>query len=313
MINKSVASIVSISVAVILTIVKGVAGFSIGSLALLSSAVDSTLDILSSSINYFAIKKSEEPPDEKHPFGHGKFESLATFLQSTIIFISGIFILYKSYEKFITKGKVDNIDSGLYVMIFSLVSTAALTLYLRYVARKLDSSILKADAMHYEIDILSNAGILISFFFIKYFEFHVIDPIISAVISLYIIYSAINLKIEVSKDLLDVELSESVKSDIIKILNSFNNLHIDYHKVRTRKSGSQKFLDLHLTLCKELSISDAHKIADTIERKLKSNIKDLDITIHIDPCDVNYCPGIDACNDSKLRIELDKLKNESGG
>lgn len=311
--NKSVASIVSISVAVMLTVVKGIAGFSIGSLALLSSAVDSTLDILSSSINYFAIKKSEEPPDEKHPFGHGKFESLATFLQSLIILVSGGYILYKSYGKFITKGKIDNIDSGLYVMIFSIVSTVALTLYLRYVAKKSDSSILKADAMHYEIDILTNVGILISFFIIKYFGLHVVDPIISAVISLYIIYSAVKLSFEVSKDLLDVELPEAIKSDIIKILDSFDNLHIDFHRVRTRKSGSQKFLDLHLTLCRELSISDAHKIADTIERKLKNKIDDLDVTIHIDPCDIKSCPGIDACNDSKLRIELDKLKNESGG
>jgi cation diffusion facilitator family transporter len=310
--DKSTASIVSISTAVLLTLVKGVAGFMIGSLALLSSAVDSVLDILSSTINYFAIKKSEEPPDEKHPFGHGKFESLATFLQSFIIFLSGAFILYKSYEKFMSKGTMKNIDSGLYVMIFAIVSTLILTLYLRMVARKTNSSILKADAMHYEIDILTNAGILISFVVIKFTNLHIIDPLISAVISVYIIYSSVKLSVEVSKDLLDVELPEEIKKDIVKILNSFDNLHVDFHKLRTRRSGSQKFLDLHLTLCKELSLSDAHKIADLIENRLKDKIVDLDVTIHIDPCDIKNCPGIDACNDSKLRLELDKISNDGG-
>lgn len=302
-----VASRVSILVAVTLTITKGVVGFLVGSLAILSSAVDSMLDIISSSVNYYAIKKSEEPPDETHPFGHGKFESLATFLQSLVILGSGVFILYESYQKFITKGEVLDIDTGLYVMVFSIVVTLLLTRFLKSTAKKIDSMILKADAMHYEIDVLTNGGILISLLLIKATGFYIIDPIISAIISIYIIYSAISLNINVSKDLLDVELPKIIKDDIIKILDSFENLHVDYHKLRTRRSGSQKFLDLHLTLCRHLSLSEAHKISDVIEEKLMKNIKDLDVTIHIDPCDVVNCPGIEACNDSKLRLELDKL------
>ena len=308
MISKTrAASRVSILVAVILTITKGVVGVLVGSLAILSSAVDSILDILSSSVNYYAIKKSEEPPDETHPFGHGKFESLATFLQSLVILGSGIFILYKSYEKFIQKGGVLDIDAGLYVMLFSIVVTFFLTRFLKRTAKATDSMILKADAMHYEIDILTNAGILISLVLIKLTGAHVIDSVVSAIISIYIIYSAISLNVSVSKDLLDVEVSKVVKDDILKILDSFENLHVDYHKLRTRRSGSQRFLDLHLTLCRYLSLSEAHKISDVIEEKLVKNIKDLDVTIHIDPCDAVNCPGIDACNDSKLRLELDKL------
>ena len=309
MIEKSSAPKVSIAVATSLALLKALSGFFIGSLALLASSIDSILDIVASSINYFAIKKSEEPPDEKHPFGHSKFESMATFLQSIIIFLSGSFILYKSYEKMISKGVVESVDAGIYVMLVSIVVTIFLSIFLKKVAKQTGSSVLMADALHYDMDILTNAGIIIAFFIIKLTNFHVVDPIISIVISFYIIYSSIKLNFEVSKDLLDVELPKELKDEIVKIIEEYDILHVDYHKLRTRRAGSKKFVDMHLTLCRNLSLKDAHIISDFIENRIRENIPDSDVTIHVDPCDVADCPGIDACNDNKLKLELSKIKN----
>lgn len=309
MIAKSSASKVSIAVAASLALIKGLSGFFIGSLALLTSAVDSILDVIASSVNYFAIKKSEEPPDEDHPFGHSKFESMATFLQSIIIFFSGAFILYKSYEKIKIKGVVENVDAGIYVMFISVAVTICLSIFLKKVARQTESSVLKADALHYDMDILTNAGIIVTFFVIKLTGFHVVDAIISVIISFYIIYSSVKLNFEVSKDLLDVELPKNLKEEIIKIIEEYDSLHMDYHKLRTRRAGSKKFVDMHLTLCRNLSLEDAHIISDFIESRIRETIADSDVTIHIDPCDVSECPGIDACNDNKLKLELSKIKN----
>lgn len=309
MITKSGASRVSIAVAASLAIIKALSGYFIGSLALLTSAVDSILDIIASSVNYFAIKKSEEPPDELHPFGHSKFESMATFLQSLIIFFSGLFILYKAYEKIVKKGVVENIDAGIYVMLFSMFATVFLSIFLRKVAHRTESSVLKADALHYDMDILTNAGIIVTFFVIKYTGLHIVDAVISVIISFYIIYSSIKLSFEVSKDLVDAELPRNIKEDIIKIIEEYDSLHVDYHKLRTRRAGSKKFIDMHLTLCRNLSLEDAHKISDFIENKITETIPDSDVTIHVDPCDISDCPGIDACNDNKLKLELSKIRN----
>jgi cation diffusion facilitator family transporter len=307
--KKAKATIVSISVAILLALLKTIFGVISGSLAVIASAVDSILDIISSSINYYAIKKAEAPPDENHPFGHGKFESLAAFIQSIIIMISGGFILYKSYLKIIHNSSVSNLSQGIYIMLFSIIITLFLVIYLNKTAKTENSNVLKADALHYEIDLFTNIGVLASLIIIKYTNFHYIDPLVSVIISLYIIFEAVKLAVEVSKDLLDAEIDSETKQQIIDILNDFDEFHLDFHNFRTRKAGSKMFVDFHLTLCQNLPLRDAHKICEKIENSIKNKIKDVDVIIHIDPCTILPCEGIDTCNRNKIILKLKELKN----
>jgi cation diffusion facilitator family transporter len=302
---KSKATKISIFTATSLAIIKSVIGLMVGSLAIVASAADSILDIISSSLNYYAIKKSEEPPDVDHPFGHGKFESLATFLQSFIILISGLYILYKAYVKLTTPHIMYQVDLGIYVMLFSIVVTFFLSRYLKSVAKKENSQILKADAMHYEIDLLTNAVVLISLIVIKFTGLVFIDAILSLIIAVYIIFEAIKLSYEVSKDLLDTELPKEDVEKIKNILDEFEEFHVDYHNLRTRRAGPKKFMDMHLTLCKNMSLMDAHNIADKIEDKLKESIKDIDVIIHLDPCDVRNCEHDKPCPPNRISIRTD--------
>ena len=302
--RKTTATVVSISVAIFLTLLKTAFGLMSGSLAIIASAVDSGLDIISSGINYYAIKKSEEPPDDKHPFGHGKFESLAAFIQSLIIMLSGGFILYKAYLKIVNKIRVSDLSQGIYVMITSLIVTFALVVYLKKVAKSENSSVLKADALHYEIDLFTNFGVLTSLFFIKYTGMHFIDAVTSVIISIYIIYEALKLAVGVSKDLLDAEIDPETKKQITDVLSEFEDYHLDFHNLRTRKAGPEMFADFHLTLCQNISLREAHSITEKIEDAIKNKIENIDVIIHIDPCNILPCEGTDNCDISKAELKL---------
>ncbi|AEI13885.1 cation diffusion facilitator family transporter [Flexistipes sinusarabici DSM 4947] len=304
MTRKTAAALTSVFVAGTLAVIKLVTGLMINSLVIVTSAVDSIMDIVTSSINYYAIKASEQPPDKEHPFGHHKYESLATFIQSIIIMLSGFYILYEAYSKYINKESVTNVNNGLYVMFFSILITLFLTIFLRRTAKREESAVLKADALHYEIDILTNLGVIGTLFVVKFTGIEIIDPVVSVLIAVYIVYSALKLNFNVTKDLVDTELPVDIKEKIIDIIKQYDDYHLDFHRLRTRQAGSKKFVDLHLTLCREVSLNDAHKIADTIEKRIKDEIKNSDVIIHIEPCTDENCPGIEHC-EKKVRIDIE--------
>jgi len=304
MTKKTGAALTSVLVAGTLAVIKLITGLMINSLVIISSAVDSIMDIVTSSINYFALKASEQPPDKEHPFGHNKYESLATFIQSIIIMLTGFYILYEAYSKYINKEAVSNVNNGLYVMVFSILATLFLTIFLRRTAKKEESTVLKADALHYEIDILTNLGVIATLLVVKFTGIEIIDPVVSVLIAVYIVYSALKLNFNVTKDLVDTELPVDIKEKIIDIIKQYEDYHLDFHRLRTRQAGSKKFIDLHLTLCREVSLKDAHKIADIIEKRIEDEIKNSDIIIHIEPCVDEDCPGIENC-DKKIKIDVD--------
>jgi cation diffusion facilitator family transporter len=299
MIAKTKIPIISIAFAATLALAKLIVAIYSGSLAVLSSALDSLLDILSSTVNFFALKTSETPPDKTHPFGHGKFESLAAFVQAFIIFVTGGYLLWKSVDSFIYGSHIQDVNSSLYIMLFSVFMTLILTIILRHYAKKYHSTVILTDSMHYEIDLLTNSGVLVSVLIVKYLNFTPIDYIVSSIISVYIMFSAFKLGFEVSKELLDTEIKKVDLDRINSIIGKYDNLLIDYHKIRTRRSGKTIFVDMHVTMCKEMSLNDAHQIANLIEDELKNNIKDIDVIIHVEPCKEEECPGAATCEKLK--------------
>lgn len=296
MIPKSKIPLISIAFATTLTLSKLFVALYSGSLAVLSSALDSLLDILSSMVNYFALKTAEAPPDKNHPFGHGKFEALAAFIQSFIIFVTGLFLLWKSVDNFISGKHLKDVDASVYIMVFSVFMTVILSVILRYYAKKHNSNVILTDAMHYEIDLITNSGVLLSLFVVKFFNFHSIDYIVSFAISLYIMVSSFKLGYNVSKELLDSEIKASELEVIKDVLKKHDELIIDYHRIRTRKAGKTIFVDMHITICRESTLESAHRIAMGIEKELKESIPDIDVIIHIDPCDEKNCTGRVNCS-----------------
>lgn len=187
------ATAVSSSVAALLTLIKLSIGIASGSVAVLASAIDSVLDMFVSIFNYFAISNSEKPADKTFNYGRGKIEALASVIEGTIITISGLFLLYQAANKALTGEVSTYVDISIIVMIISLVITIALVMYLNMIARKTNSMVIKADALHYKTDVYSNVAVLASLLLVNFTGYEIIDVIIGSAIAIYIIYSAYEL------------------------------------------------------------------------------------------------------------------------
>ncbi|ORJ63435.1 cation-efflux pump [Geothermobacter hydrogeniphilus] len=297
------AARISVSTAAGLAAIKLVAGVLTGSLAVLASAVDSLLDILMSGVNYFAIKHAEQPADESHPFGHGKFETAATLIQSTIIALTGAWICFEAVRRLTGEIELARIEGGMIVLLFSVAVSSAISRYLRRTARLTDSSALQADSLHFSMDVYTNLALLLGLILINILKAPWLDPILSMLVGAYIIFEAIKLLRHGMRDMLDEELPESVRAEITRLIESHPDDLIDYHNLRTRRAGSQKIMDFHLTVCRHLTIEQAHDIADALEKRIEDSLPGADVTIHMEPCGSDHCPGHDECEQDKTRLK----------
>jgi len=298
---KIVAARVSLSTAFALAVMKLVTGLITGSLAVISSAVDSLLDILMSGVNLVAIHHAEQPADERHPYGHGKFEALAAVFQALVITVSGGWICVEAVRRLQTGSGVEKPLGGIAVMIVSLAASWCITRYLRRVARATDSSALEADALHFAMDVYTNSALLVGLLVLVWFDLPWLDPAMSLLVAVYILKEAAGLLRRGLRDVLDEQLPDTIRGEIEQLIHTHRGELFDYHNLRTRRAGSQKLIDFHLTVCKHLSVDDAHRITDYLEGKITERVTGSDVTIHIEPCQLAECPGRDKCPALKIR------------
>ena len=190
---KRNASIASISVATCLTVLKLVASLYSGSLAVLSSLIDSLSDILASSITYIAVKFSTKPATDQHRYGYGKVEALSALFQAAFIAGSGLFVLYDACSRIVQPREIEQTSMAIGVMCFSLFSTLCLILYQKHVAKLTNSQAINADSEHYVVDILTNLSIIISLLVVKFFNISWFDTLAAFVISIYLLINAYSL------------------------------------------------------------------------------------------------------------------------
>ncbi|BFU76943.1 cation diffusion facilitator family transporter [Arcobacter sp. 15-2] len=280
------ATIVSSSVAAFLTLLKLAIGIISGSVAVLASAIDSILDMFVSLFNYFAISNAEKPADKYFNYGRGKTEALASVIEGVIITISGLFLLYTAINKYFSNEISTYINISLIVMIISLFITISLVAYLNAVAKQTNNMVIKADALHYKTDVWVNIAVLLSLVIVYFTGYEIVDIIIGASISLYIIYSAYELIEDGVLVLLDRALPQSQAKNIEKIFQSCKDIN-DFHDLKTRTAANTNYLDVHLVFDCLITLMAAHKIADRIENKIRKldTKKDWVINIHMDPYD----------------------------
>lgn len=281
------ATIISSLVASLLICVKFIVGILSGSVAILASAIDSLLDLCISLFNLYAITKSEQPANSSFNYGKGKIESLAAVIEGSIISASGAFILYESFKKLILGSELNYLTYSVWVMVFSIIITTLLVLYLNFVAKKSNNLVIKSDALHYKTDILSNLAVLVALVMIYFTGFNELDALFGIGIGIYIIYSAWTLLKSGVLILLDRALDANIIQSIEKILNSapINS----YHDLKTRQSGETYFLEVHLVFNAEISLLEAHDIADSIEKQIKTLKGSWIVITHLDPEDDEGC------------------------
>ena len=280
------ATIVSSSVAAVLTILKLSVGIVSGSVAVLASAIDSVLDLFVSLFNYFAISNSEKPADDKFNYGRGKIEALASVIEGTIITLSGLFLLYVAINKYITGQISQYAQTSIIIMIISLIITILLVIYLNTIAKQTNNMVIKADALHYKADIWANIAVLASLLLVYFSKNEIFDVIIGSAIAVYIIYSAYELIEDGVLVLLDSSLDDEFTNQIENIIKNEKKVN-DYHWLKTRTAANNNFVDVHLVFDCVITLMDAHRVSDNIEDKIKKLDKSKVwlINIHLDPYD----------------------------
>jgi len=280
------ATIVSSSVASLLVVVKLAIGIASGSVAVLASAIDSLLDTAVSIFNFFAIKKSEENPNAIYQYGKGKIQAIAAVIEGTVITISGIYIIYVAIKKLSNGSVTTLLTPSIFAMLFSIIATYLLVQYLLRIAKQTDNLVIKADALHYQTDLWSNAAVLIALGLVWLTGLDIIDAIFGLAIGAYIIYSAYEIIVSGIEILLDKSLEGEIVASIGEIISNHSEV-TSYHWLKTRTDGTTNFVEFHMVLQPNMLLLEAHRIADQVEDKimLLDSKKRWVITPHFDPYD----------------------------
>lgn len=275
------ATYASVSVAVILIVVKLIAWGRSDSVSLLATLVDSVLDAFASIINLVAVRHALTPADKEHRFGHGKAEALAGLSQSLFIAGSSLFLLLEAAQKLFNPTEIKHAFAGILVMIISIVATLLLVSFQHYVIRKTKSVAISADALHYKSDILMNIAVIMALW-LATIGLNIFDPIIGGIIACYILYSVWSI-VSISLDqLMDRELNDDVRADIKQVVLAHPQAQ-GMHDLRTRHSGTMTFIQFHLEIEDDLTLLQAHNVSDEIEFELLKTYPGSEIIIHIDP------------------------------
>jgi len=276
-----IATYASASVACVLITAKLFAWLWTDSVSLLATLMDSCLDAVASLITLLAVQHALEPADHDHRFGHGKAEALAGLAQSMFITGSALFLLLEASARFFHPQVIEGSHIGIVVMIFSIIATLGLLTLQKHVVRKTGSTAIAADALHYKSDLYMNASVILALVLATY-GWQGFDAVFGVAIAFYILYSAYEIIQYAMHDLMDHELPDDERQQIREIVSQHPQAH-GMHDLRTRKSGTTVFIQLHLELDDTLPLIEAHRISDEVEAALMQVYPHAEIIIHEDP------------------------------
>jgi cation diffusion facilitator family transporter len=284
--KKTHVPIISITSNSLLVLFKITAGVLMGSVAVISEAVHSGIDLLASAVAFISIRKAAQPADRDHPFGHGKFENLSGAFEALLIFLAAGLIIYEAVGKLRHPVMVENLGWGMAVMLIATVVNIVVSRVLFSYAKKHGSIAIEADAMHLWTDVFTSAGVLAGLLLIKLTHWEILDPVIAIVVAGLILKAAFDLTIKAIADLADRCLPDKEVDSILSIVNADPDVQ-GHHKLRTRKSGSRREIDLHVQVDRGVSLLDAHEICYRIENKIKESLPESYVTIHVEPGEKN--------------------------
>ncbi|MBT7450411.1 MAG: cation diffusion facilitator family transporter, partial [Rhodospirillaceae bacterium] len=252
------------------------------SVALLSSLVDSVLDLFASLVTLWAVSHALTPADKEHRFGHGKAEPLSGLAQSAFVAGSALLLLVEAASRIGKDNQVIEGDLGIGVMIFTIVVTLLLVLFQKFVVKRTGSVAISADSLHYTGDLLLNLSVIGALVLSTYGDVAWADPVFATGIAIFLLWNASRIARKSVAVLMDHELPEEQRQAIKAVVLKHPKV-LDVHELRTRSSGIQTFMQMHMVLDPKLSLLEAHRIADEVEMALMADYPGADIIIHQDP------------------------------
>lgn len=283
--KKSRAALLSIFSNTFLIILKIVAGILSGSVSIISEAIHSSMDLVASCIAFVSVLSSSKPADKEHPYGHGKIENISGIFEGLLIFVAAGIIIVEGVKKIMHPTVIEQATVAVAVMVFAAITNFFVSRYLFKVSKDVDSMALEADALHLKTDVYTSLGVGVGMVLIKLTGLTILDPIVAILVALLIIKEAWELCYKAFEQLIDIRLSDKEEKEIIQIIESAKTEKgiIDYHKLKTRKSGNVRHIDFHITLAPNLTILEAHDIIGHLKRVLDEQIKGTRVSIHVDP------------------------------
>lgn len=269
--------------ALVLALMKFAAGYFTHSMAVIASGLDSAMDMATSFVNFIAAREAAKPPDEDHAYGHGKIESLASLFQSLLIGFSGLFIASESIRRFVTGTYLQDLESGIIIMVTAIILTLLLVWKLNQTAARNSSLILTTEKLHYSMDVLSNGGTLAALLLVQMTGFVFWDLLCSIAVALYIFRTSTKIFRSAVDELLDKSLSPVSKEEIENLIQGFNPSIGGLHNFRSRRVGKQIFLDFHVEIRGEEDFRKAHLMTEDLIDKIREKYPEADVTVHYDP------------------------------
>lgn len=250
---------------------------------MLSEALHSATDLMASGIAFFSVRVSDTPPDDDHPFGHGKIESLSGLAEALLILAAAAYIIHEAVSKLHAPAIESNkLNAGLAVMALSAFFNILLSAYLAKEAKATESIALKAEARHLRTDVITSVGVLIGLALVRVTGNTLFDPLLAFVVSGLILFAAFHIAREALAPLIDARLPEQEVNIIRNILESDDQV-LGFHKLRTRRSGSQRHADVHVQIDDNCTLVQAHDFTEKLEDEIRDALPAITINIHIEP------------------------------
>jgi len=276
-------SVISNSVLVVLKLVVGIL---MGSVAVISEAVHSGMDLLAALMARFSVLKSAEPADREHHYGHGKYENLSGMVEGALIFVAAGWILYEAGRRlFGEEAEVGMLAAGMAVMAVSTLLNLYVGTRLKRVAKRTDSLALEADAYHLLTDVWTSASVIVALVLIQFTGYHWLDPLVAIVVALFILRAAFDITKRSIEGLLDKTLPEPELRAIELIIRKRESELLNFHRLRARKTGADRQIDLHLVVPRYQSVKQSHDLVDILEKDICTALPNTSVVIHIEPCD----------------------------
>ena len=265
-----------------LVLCKLIVGILTGTVSVVSEAIHSGVDLLASTTSFMAVRKSSEPPDETHDYGHGKVENVSAAAESVLIILAGIFILREAIEKIIAPQPSQSLDLAIAVMAVSSLINVAVSQRMHMIGKRTGSAAIQAEALHLRSDVWSSAAVLTGIVLMKLTGYAWIDPVIAVCVAVGIMSMGAKMFRQSYNMLMDASLSPAEEAAIGSIIMGTPGV-MGYHHLRTRKAGEKTVLDFHLELDKDMALQDAHAISEEVEQSLHHHCGPCDPTIHVEP------------------------------
>jgi len=281
-------------------------GVLMGSVGVISEAIHSGVDLVAALLATYSVRMSSKPADAVHRYGHGKFENLSGMIEGALIIVAAAVVLYEAGRRLHEGSEVELLGYGIAVMAVSAIVNFGVSRRLFSIAKKTESPALEADAYHLMTDVWTSAGVFVALVLIYFTGYHEIDSIIAIFVAAMIVRAGYDITRRSTGGLLDVSLPEEEMKVIEAVMVEHEDMFVNFHRLRARKTGTERHVDLHLTVPKSISVKESHDLCEHLEREIRRKLPNCVIVVHIEPCDEN-------CEKCRMRGADGVFRKEQGG